>query len=158
MAISMSGASVDDSLRQELIGKSVDSGFASNGVSANTEHTGGFLFIGGEDVLTGASFAGISTDFEANITKAIDTYISDVNAKLDELESTASPSDAFKGSAVEKSLSTFVESVKNIAKAYVTDLQNAENQIIASVHTAYYTQDTDLSTNLNSDSQSINES
>ena len=151
MAISMSSASVDDSLRQELMGKSVDSSFASSGVSPNTK---GII----NKELTGASFAGISTDFEANITKAIDDYISDVNAKLDELESTASPSDAFKGSAVEKSLSTFVESVKNIAKAYVTDLQNAENQIIASVHTAYYTQDTDLSTNLNSDSQSINES
>lgn len=139
MAITMSGATVDASLRDN-IKKKVDVS-----VIAGNEST----------ELASGTIVGIDADFVTSIQTAIDTYIAGIQTELDKLETNVDPSTAFKGSGVTEAVQNFVTSVKEVAEGYIAKLQEAEKQIIDSVHSAYETQDTDLSANLTADSSSL---
>lgn len=152
MAISMSGATVDTSERDSLLTSTVDTGVIAGGETANV--SGGFFgaVFGAE--ASGADIAGITESFAANVTRAIDSYKSDVQSKLDQLQAVESNS-AFQGAAISKALANFVTSVRDVGTDYLNRLSSAETQIINSVAAAYKTQDTDLSGNLGSDAGSI---
>lgn len=152
MAISMSGATVDTSERDSLLQSSVDAGVVEGGATANTQRTGLFG-LGGEEA-TGAILAGVTESFAANVSNAIDTYKTNVQTELDKLQAVESNA-AFRGSAISQALSNFVNAVRETGAQYLERLSSAETQIINSVAQAYQTQDTDLSSNLNSDSNSI---
>lgn len=139
MAITMSGATIDDSLRETIKGDVNVSVIAGN---ESTE-------------LTGGTVVGIDAEFATSIKEAIDTYIDGIETELEKLETEVDPEGAFKGSGITEALKNFVTSVKEIAKNYITTLKYAEHQIINSVHSAYETQDTDLSASLNADSTNL---
>lgn len=153
MAINVSSAHMTDTQRQDLLGTNVDTS-PFGGVTANTQKQGGFLGFGGEYVPTGAELAGITGDFVQTFSAAIDTYCTDVETTLNELEAVAT-SGAFQGSGVSKALSAFVTSVRDVAISYVTAVKHAENEIIESVKAAYAQQDTDLSGDLSSDTSTL---
>ena len=137
MAISMSGASIQDDSRQTLMSSTVDSSFA--GSNAN----------GG-----GAALAGVTASFASNVTSAIDSYKADIEATINQM-CQADSSDAFKGASLQSALQSFLDAVKQVANSYLQKLTDAENQIINSVNAAYASQDTDLSSNLGSDQASL---
>lgn len=157
MAITMSGATVDTSLRDQLYSNTVND-VTVGGETANTAKEGGvdlgLITIGGSDVATGASLAGIDNEFEKEVIKAINDYIESITDVLGKLDSIAS-STAFKGEGINKSLQTFASSVKEVASKYVLALRDAEKAIISGVHAAYKQQDTDISGNLNTDSSNL---
>lgn len=152
MAITMSGATIDTSERDNLLSSNVDGSVVSGGATANTQATG-FLGLGGRET-TGAALAGITESFAANVSAAIDAYKERIQTELSKLEAVESNA-AFKGTAVSSALSKFVVSVREVGTNYIDKLSAAEKQIIDSVNAAYSTQDTDLSGNLNSDASSI---
>ena len=157
MAITQSGATVDTSARDEFLQSSVDSSITNGGETAHTQTTGDFLGIGGETSETGAGLGGVTANFVNEYTNAMDTYCSNIKAKIDDLTK-VEVNQAFKGEAVETALNKFVESVKEVATNYITKLQKAEQSIIEGVQKAYETQDTDLSSNLSSDGTSLTSS
>ncbi len=152
MAITMSGATVDTSERDNLLASNVDGSIVNGGATANTQATGWFGFGGRE--ATGAALAGVTESFAANVSAAIDKYKENIETQLNQLEAVESNA-AFKGTAVSSALSKFVVSVREVGTNYINKLSSAEKQIIESVNAAYSTQDTDLSGNLNSDASSI---
>lgn len=144
MSISMSGATVDQSSRDALLASTVDGGSTGGGVSANK---GGPFGLGGA---SGASLAGVTAEFAAQVSSAIDDYCANVESKLNELNAVESGS-AFRGAALTGALSNFITGVKEVSMNYLSKLKDAEQQIVASVGAAYEAQDTDLAGNLNSD-------
>ncbi|MBR6948697.1 MAG: hypothetical protein IKH54_00750 [Bacilli bacterium] len=154
MAITMSGAKVDSSNRDSLRTTSVDTGVLGNGVQANKDTSVMSFFNGNYGAETGHNLAGVTAEFATKFSTAVDTYVKNVQSKLDKLESVDSGG-AFKGSNVATSLETFINSVKSVANSYLSSLQAAENQIAESVVQAYSTQDTDISGNLNRDSSTL---
>lgn len=152
MSISMSGATVETGERDALTAASIDgSGFG--GETANTEWKRDFLWMG-HDETTGASLAGVTASFATNVSNEIDTYVSEIDGYLDQLQD-ANSEVAFKGEAVKAALTKFVDSVREVAKSYTAKLKAAEAEIVNSVAAAYQTQDTDLSGDLSSDSGSL---
>lgn len=144
MSISMSGATVDQSSREALLASTVDAS-STGGVIPNRK--GGFF----TDVVdTGATLAGITPEFAAQASSAIDEYCANVESKLNELNAVESGS-AFRGTALTGALNNFITGVKEVSINYLTKLKDAEQQIVNSVGTAYETQDADLAGNLNSD-------
>lgn len=152
MAISMSGATVQDSARQALLSKSVNGSLTEGGATLNTETTGGLF--NREEVTTGAALAGVTASFATNVTAKIEEYISGIDGIIDELTNVAN-NVAFQGEGLEAALNNFVGGVKEVAKNYTKALKDAENQIINSVSAAYKTQDTDVSGNLGSDQSTL---
>lgn len=138
MAISMSQATIDNSKQDELLGHTV-SEFVIQGdyIDASLE-----------------SAAGITADFAESLSSAIDSYISDINQTLNQLNSLDATA-AFKGTGVARAIETFIDNVKAVSLDYTTALQNAETQIVNSVKTTFQTQDADLSANLGTDSSTI---
>lgn len=145
MSISMSGATVDQSSRDALLASTVDGG-STGGVTANTK--GGFFGHGG--TASGASLAGVTAEFAAQVSSAIDDYCANVESKLNELNAVES-NGAFRGGALTAALSSFITGVKEVSMNYLAKLKEAEQQIVASVGAAYEAQDADLAGNLNSD-------
>lgn len=142
MAITMSGATVDSSNRDALLTSVVDTGLLSGGAKS------GGLFN------SDAKLAGVTESFATAVSDEIDKYCSNVETILKQLE-TADSTVAFKGSQVGSALANFIEGVKSSAFDYLKKLKEAEQQIVDSVQKAYTTQDTDLSSNLNSDTSSL---
>lgn len=143
MSISMSGATVDQSSRDALLASTVDGG-STGGVSANRS---GPFGLGGA---SGASLAGVTAEFAAQVSSAIDDYCTSVENKLNELNAVES-NGAFRGAALTGALSSFITGVKEVSMAYLAKLKVAEQEIVASVGAAYEAQDADLAGNLNSD-------
>ena len=143
MAITMSGATVDSSNRDTLLTTVVDTGILSGGAKKTT----GLFF-------SDAKLAGVTEQFAAAVSDEIDNYCSNVETILKQLE-TADSAVAFKGSQVGTALANFIEGVKSSAFDYLKKLKEAEQQIVNSVQKAYATQDTDLSSNLNTDTSSL---
>ena len=107
MAITQSGATVDTSARDEFLQSSVDSSITNGGETAHTQTTGDFLGIGGETSETGAGLGGVTANFVSEYTDAMDTYCSNIKAKIDDLTK-VEVNQAFKGEAVERALNNFV--------------------------------------------------
>ena len=150
MAITMSDATIDDSARQTLHSTQLD-----GGIMPGIGDFAGNAF--GEVLDPSESLAGITPSFATNVSSAIEDYCSNINGIIGKLEAVESSS-AFKGSAIEGSLVKFIESVKQVSLNWVTALKNAEQQIIQQVQKAYETQDTDISSNLNSDASTLESS
>lgn len=150
MAITMSNATIDDSARQALHSTQLDGGI----MPGFGDFAGGAL---GEVLDPSESLAGITPSFATNVSSAIEDYCSNINGIIGKLEAVESSS-AFKGSAIEGSLVKFIESVKQVSLNWVTALKNAEQQIVQQVQKAYETQDTDISSNLNSDASTLESS
>lgn len=144
MAITMSDATVGNDLEQQLAGTSIDSSITSGGSELN-----GFAFF-----KSGAPIAGITASFATNLSSAIDSYCTGITNELNKMEAVASDA-AFKGSAISKSLSTFVESIKTVATAYVTSLKDAETEVVNNVGKVYESQDTSISGQLSGDSGTL---
>lgn len=153
MAISMSGAKVDTSERDSLLGKSIDESMTTGGVSPNTEEVG-WWFWEKHDEATGVAVAGVTESFAKNVTAKIDEYTANVKGIVNGMTA-ADINIAFKGTKVQEAVAKFIESVQNVANNYLDKLASAENTIINSVETAYATQDEDLSSNMSSDSGSL---
>ena len=153
MAITMSDATVNTSGREELLSSNVNGDITAGGATANK--SGGFFGLGAQE--TGVALAGITQEFSANVSGKIDEYIANVKDTIAAIEQ-AESNEAFQGSQVSSALSKFVESIKNVANSYLDRLKEAENQIISSVSAAYAEQDSDLSTNMNSDSENLQSS
>lgn len=150
MAITMSGATVDSSNRETLLNSEVDKNVLGNKV--NTPFLGSALT---SFVRSGTSgLAGVTSEFATAVSAAIDKYCQNIESILSKLESIDSKS-AFKGSQIDGALANFVEGVKSSALSYLNKLKAAEQQIVESVQKAYATQDTDISSNLNSDTSSL---
>ena len=65
-------------------------------------------------------------EFElANVSNEIDTYVSEIDGYLDQLQD-ANSEVAFKGEAVKAALTKFVDSVREVAKSYTAKLKAAE--------------------------------
>ena len=150
MAITMSGATVDSSNRETLLNSEVDKNVLGNDV--NKPLTGmmltGFVRAGT------SGLAGVTSEFATAVSAAIDKYCQNIESILSKLEAIDSKS-AFKGSQIDGALANFVEGVKSSALGYLSKLKAAEQQIVESVQKAYATQDTDISSNLNSDTSSL---
>lgn len=150
MAITMSGATVDSSNRETLLNSEVDKNVLGNKV--NNPFSGPLLT---SFVRSGTSgLAGVTSEFATAVSAAIDKYCQNVESILSKLEAIDSKS-AFKGSQIDGALTNFVEGVKSSALSYLSKLKAAEQQIVESVQKAYATQDTDISSNLNSDTSSL---
>lgn len=149
MAITMSGATVTTDQRDSLLGQTVDTGIIGGGSG------GGFLSgLFGSSATAGAALAGVTPAFASEFSSALEQYKAEVKAKLDQLASVGS-NEAFQGSGITSALTTFVDSVREVAQSYLDALSQAEQQIIESVAQAYQTQDQDLSGNMNSDSSTV---
>ncbi len=150
MAITMSGATVDSSNRETLLNSEVDKNVLGNKV--NNPFSGPLLT---SFVRSGTSgLAGVTSEFATAVSAAIDKYCQNIESILSKLEAIDSKS-AFKGSQIDGALANFVEGVKSSALSYLSKLKDAEQQIVESVQKAYATQDTDISSNLNSDTSSL---
>lgn len=150
MAITMSGATVDSSNREALLNSEVDKNVLGNKV--NNPFAGPLLT---SFVRSGTSgLAGVTSEFATAVSAAIDKYCQNIESILSKLEAIDSKS-AFKGSQIDGALANFVEGVKSSALSYLSKLKAAEQQIVESVQKAYATQDTDISSNLNSDTSSL---
>lgn len=150
MAITMSGATADSSNREALLNSEVDKNVLGNKV--NNPFAGSFLT---SFVRSGTSgLAGVTSEFATAVSAAIDKYCQNIESILSKLEAIDSKS-AFKGSQIDGALANFVEGVKSSALSYLSKLKAAEQQIVESVQKAYATQDTDISSNLNSDTSSL---
>jgi len=152
MAISMSDATIDDSTRKELLGSEIDGSFT--GVSSGT-FTDAILSsdsLGGSAV--GGGLAGITQSFATNVSNAIDTYVSTIMDDINKLEN-ANSEVAFKGAQIKSALTNFIDGVREVAISYTNKLKAAEQQIINSVATAYQQQDADVSSNLGSDTATL---
>ena len=147
----MSDAKIDDTERQSLLQSKVDSLIATAG--AEEKQTGSFFNPNGG----AGELAGITADFAKNSKDAVDSYISNVQSAVDQL-SNPEINQAFKGTSLEQALTNFVNAVKSVANDFCKRLNEAENQILSSVETAYKEQDSDLNTNLTSDSDNISSS
>ncbi len=151
MAITMSGATVDSSNRETLLNSEVDKNVLGN------KTLGSFLT---GNIMTStvrgftSSLAGVTSEFATAVSAAIDKYCQNIESILSKLESIDSKS-AFKGSQIDGALVNFVEGVKSSALSYLNKLKAAEQQIVESVQKAYATQDTDISSNLNTDTSSL---
>lgn len=154
MAISMSGAEIDTSERDTLLANEVDSSVVQGGVTANTSY-GLFGLFGGET--TGATLAGVTADFASSVKSAIDTYKSEVQSYLDQIDS-ADSTVAFQGSEIGGAIKNFIDAVKDVATRYLTKLSEAEQLIIDSVQSAYQTQDSDLTGDMSSDASTLDSS
>ncbi len=148
MAISMSGAKVETGERDSLRSSYVNQLASLNGVELN--RAGWF----GMGETTGKELAGITASFASHVSTAIDEYCEEIDTQIEEL-SKVEVNMAFKGAGLESALNEFIESVKSVAKSYTKKLKAAEAEIVNSVAKAYETQDSDLSSNLNSDGSTL---
>ena len=150
MAITMSGATVDSSNRETLLNSEVDKNVLGNDVNKPLT---GMMLTG--FVRSGTSgLAGVTSEFATAVSAAIDKYCQNIESILSKLEAIDSKS-AFKGSQIDGALANFVEGVKSSALSYLSKLKAAEQQIVESVQKAYATQDTDISSNLASDTSKL---
>lgn len=100
-------------------------------------------------------FVGITPEMLSKITGAIDSYSSNLTSILDGMPDTVDYTQAFRGTGIETSVKNFVISVKEVCKAYLESLKQAENQIIESVNAQYQASDQDIASQLDSDSSAI---
>ena len=143
MPITMSGATITDDARQELRSKNVES------------PNGGGVQLGANVVVNNPSGkAGVTDSFVGNFSNACTSYITDVDAIINQIEEIDSSS-AFKGPALQTALSNFIVSIKKVAKDFTWRLDTAEKEIISSVGTAYQTQDSDIANDLKGDTSKI---
>ncbi len=142
MSVTMSSATVTDDARQELRSKNVEIPSGGVQLGANVVANNPEGKVGVTDTLVG------------NFTNACTRYITEVDAIINEIEEIDS-SGAFKGPSLQNALSNFIVSIKKVAKDFTYKLDTAEKEIIASVGTAYQTQDSDIASDLKADSNSI---
>ena len=143
MPITMSGATITDDARQELRSKNVES------------PNGGGAQLGADVVVNNpGGKAGVTDSFVGNFSNACTSYITDVDAIINQIEEIDS-STAFKGPALQTALSNFIVSIKKVAKDFTWRLDTAEKEIISSVGTAYQTQDSDIANDLKGDTSKI---
>lgn len=162
MTITMSGAKVDTSKREELYShmtKKIDTiqSFFSSSYNDNGSMTMGESARRAIDEVenaTSTKLAGITPEFATAVSAAIDKYCEEIETTLNKLQ-TADTSIAFKGSQIGGAINNFVEGVKNCAFDFLNKLKEAEQQIVESVQKAYATQDTDISGSLSSDTSSL---
>lgn len=155
MAITMSQAKIDNSARENLLNSSVDTSiFGGDRAQDSADALAQMTYIGEYGGGSNAKLAGVTEDFAKGVTEKIESYCANVEAILKNMESTDSKI-AFQGAGIENALSAFITGVKESAFSYLDKLKSAEQQIINSVQTAYATQDTDLSSNLASDTSKL---
>ena len=166
MAVTMSGATIDNSVREDLKGKSIDvSSTGGNplemafGFKAPTPSTFGDAMQTIKRSVSGATgaqagLAGITEAFAGHVTTEIENYKANVQNLIDQLKNENSKV-AFQGDAVSGALNDFIIAVQNVAGSYLKKLEDAERTIIASVEKAYIQQDTDIHDNVNTDKQTI---
>lgn len=161
MAITGSSASVDQSRRDNLLNSNLKNSTLGDGAKLDTQVSfskgANFGFPTFTFEATGNKVAGITPEFLSKFTSAVNEYCENVKSSIDELSSVQEDKmkSAFKGTAVEGSITKFIESVKEVANNYLKALQESENQIAESVHNAYTQQDTDISSDLNKDAGSL---
>lgn len=161
MAITQSRATVDTTERENLRSSNVDTSITTGGAELNTTSPGGIVgFVNNVTdnsfgvETTGATLAGVTPTFAQNVCTEIDNYKAAVLEYLNRLEA-ANSSVAFQGEGVKAALTTFINSVRDVATSYLNKLSEAEQDIINSVQAAYSTQDTDLASEMNSDSTQL---
>lgn len=154
MAISMSGAEVDTSQRDALLGSNVNGSVTAGNVQANTARTWAHP-IAGE--ATGAGLAGVTASFAANVCSEIDAYIKSITGHIDAMVA-AQSNVAFQGEGVSGALQRFITAVQAVANDYANRLKGAEQQIINSVQEVYTSQDAHLSGELGADAGSLQNS
>lgn len=154
MAITMSQAKIDNSARENLLNSSVDTGIFGGNIAQDSADAIAQMTYIGEYGGSNTKLAGVTEDFAKGVTEKIESYCANVEAILKNMESTDSKI-AFQGAGIENALSAFITGVKESAFSYLDKLKSAEQQIINSVQTAYATQDTDLSSNLASDTSKL---
>lgn len=140
MAINVSSAGITDDVRNELLGKEVD-------LSINDHFS---------DYNGSVDKAGITASFAKDFQAAMIDYSVAVKKCIDKLEA-VDASGAFKGEQLQASLTSFVEGVEKVANDYNVALANAEREVIASVAAAYKTQDTNISTDLTTDTNKVSD-
>lgn len=158
MAINMSGAKIDDSSRTSLLSSKIDSS-SFGGVEANEYGFWDYAFnskISRGDT-TGSALAGITAEFVTEFNRVMGDYKTKINTTVEKIQAIQS-NGAFQGSAITTALTNFVEGIKSLAASYITALETVENQIVASVEAAYQQQDTDISTDLNTDTGTLEDS
>lgn len=156
MAITMSGATVDSSNREALLNSEVDSSILGGGKKEERIGAG----LGGYSVQPTAygsntKLVGITGEFAAFASEAIENYCKGIEDILSKLESEESGM-AFQGPSIRGALANFVEGVRSSALSYLNKLKAAEQQIVASVFETYAAQDEDISSNLASDTSKLN--
>ena len=152
MPITMSGATITDDARQELRSAKVENVAAGGTQAKIVNAVSNYAAINGASL--GRGKAGVTDSFVGNFTNACTTYITEVDAIINQIEEIDS-SNAFKGPALQSALSNFIASIKAAAKDFTLKLDTAEKEIIASVGTAYQTQDSDIASDLKTDSNNI---
>lgn len=153
MAVTMSEASIDQSKRQGLLDQNLSRSTLGNSEELNTTfNLPTFRFEA-----NGNNIAGITADFLPKFQSAVDEYETEVKNSIEKLNTTKEEylQNAFKGSAIEGAITSFVDSIKQVANNYLTSLKNAEMQIAQSVQNVYQQQDTDISSNLNKDASTL---
>lgn len=136
MSITMSGGNVNNTVAQDLMGKSVAQEIAD------------------ADMTGSEPLVGITASFASNLSRAIDSYCTEADTALSELTTVASNT-AFKGTGIETALNNFVEGVRTVASAYIKALNTAETEIVNSVSTVYKAQDQSISSEMNADTGNL---
>ena len=150
MAISMSGAEVDTSQRDALLGSNVNGSVTAGNETANTK--GWF-----NPKPTGAALAGVTANFAGHVCAEIDDYIRSITGHIDAMVA-AQSNVAFQGEGVSGALQRFITAVQAVANDYANRLKGAEQQIINSVQEVYTAQDSHLSGELSSDAGGLQNS
>lgn len=150
MAVRMSDATINHDLSDNLNNSSVDINSTGN---QTIEPYISDMVIKGMDK-SSAEPVGVSTNMVSGITHAIDEYENGIRTTLEKLEAINSQG-AFKGAGVTEAVAKFVTGVKETANSYLKALKDSQVQIIESVKTAYETQDSDISGNVNSDEATV---
>lgn len=154
MAVTMSETTASREAEIKLQSTSVDTTIINGGaVSTAKYHVSGegqMAFLIGR----GTPLVGITASFATNVSRAIEEYCNNIKNKINEMQ-TIDSTGAFKGESVTTAIANFVTGVKEVVNAYISSLQNAEQEIINNVQNVYTQQDTNISGNLNTDSGKV---
>ena len=155
MAVTMSETTASREAEIKLQSTSVDTTIINGGaVSTVKYHTYGAGDGHQALIGRGTPLVGITASFATNVSRAIEEYCNNIKNKINEMQ-TIDSTGAFKGESVTTAIANFVTGVKEVVNAYITSLQNAEQEIINNVQNVYTQQDTNISGNLNTDSGKV---
>lgn len=151
MAVTMSETTASRDSEIRLRNTTVDTSVVSGGATSTMVVGGGGM---GATVTAGVPLVGITASFATNVCRAIEEYSTNIQNRINEMESIDSTG-AFRGEAVTAAIANFITGVREVANAYIVSLQRAEQEITNNVHNVFSQQDTNISGNLNTDSNTL---
>lgn len=104
---------------------------------------------------TAQSQAGIKENFKSSLDTAISSYIGTLKQKINQVETNANVSQGFNGTEIEASVKKLIVALKNEVTYYATALQNAQEEIVAAVESAYSKHDAEVAGEMDADTATL---